>query len=112
MAPAISITDIVGTLLMWGHGVIPARMWPKSLPDAVTRVRRVLIAALRGDCPISPVMSSPLKVPHSLLTRADEVIELRAMSAFGTKRTSPSAQLMSAFGGKADIANSPRHVRL
>ena len=25
-------------------------------------------------------------------------------SAFGTKRTSPSAQLMSAFGGKADIA--------
>jgi hypothetical protein len=26
------------------------------------------------------------------------------MSAFGTKRTSPRAQLMSAFGGKADIA--------
>jgi hypothetical protein len=26
------------------------------------------------------------------------------MSAFGTKRTSQSAQLMSAFGGKADIA--------
>jgi len=26
------------------------------------------------------------------------------MSAFGTKRTSECAQLMSAFGGKADIA--------
>ena len=26
-----------------------------------------------------------------------------AMSAFGTKRTSPSALHMSAFGGKADI---------
>ena len=44
----------------------PARMWPQSLPDAVTRVRRVLIAALRGDCPI--------------------MIELRAMSAFDPKR--------------------------
>ena len=30
------------------------------------------------------------------------------MSAFGTKRTSQSAELMSAFGGKADIANSHR----
>jgi hypothetical protein len=27
-------------------------------------------------------------------------------SAFGTKRTSSSAQLMSPFGGKADIAKS------
>jgi hypothetical protein len=33
------------------------------------------------------------------------------MSAFGTKRTSQSHLVMSAFGVKADIANSPRHVR-
>jgi hypothetical protein len=35
-------------------------------------------------------------------------------SAFGTKQTSPSTQLMSAFGGKADMANfmstRPRHI--
>ena len=29
--------------------------------------------------------------------------ELKTMSAFGTKRTSPSALHMSAIGGKADI---------
>jgi len=31
-------------------------------------------------------------------------------SAFGTMRTSEGTQLMSAFGGKADIAVSKRHV--
>src|SRR5215469_5310565 len=30
----------------------------------------------------------------------------RGMSAFGTKRTSPSHSAMSAFGGKADIRGS------
>jgi hypothetical protein len=35
-----------------------------------------------------------------------------AMSAFGTKQTSEPCTTMSAFGGKADIASSPRHVRL
>ena len=30
-----------------------------------------------------------------------------AMSAFGTKQTSHHAQLMSAFGGKADISGAP-----
>jgi hypothetical protein len=39
------------------------------------------------------------------------VDRMRLMSAFGTKRTSQSTQLMSPFGGKADIANSPRDVR-
>jgi hypothetical protein len=34
------------------------------------------------------------------------------MSAFGTKRTSPSAQLMSAFGGKADITATERNFNL
>jgi hypothetical protein len=33
------------------------------------------------------------------------------MSAFGTKRTSQSRSAMSAFGGKADIPISERHVR-
>jgi hypothetical protein len=33
------------------------------------------------------------------------------MSAIGTKRTSKSRCRMSAFGGKADIANSPCYVR-
>ena len=42
-----------------------------------------------------------LTVPLTLQASAHEVIE--QMSAFGTKQTSPSAQLMSAFGGKADI---------
>ena len=32
------------------------------------------------------------------------------MSAFGTKQTSNSRLAMSAIGGKADMANSPRHV--
>jgi hypothetical protein len=32
------------------------------------------------------------------------------MSAFGTKRTSDRHPAMSAFGGKADIAISGRHV--
>jgi hypothetical protein len=32
------------------------------------------------------------------------------MSAFGTKRTFRSRSSMSAFGGKADIADSERHV--
>jgi hypothetical protein len=33
------------------------------------------------------------------------------MSAFGTKRTSASTQLMSAFGGKADINRRRSNVR-
>ena len=33
------------------------------------------------------------------------------MSAFGTKRTSQNAELMSAFGGKADIRQIGRDVR-
>jgi hypothetical protein len=33
-----------------------------------------------------------------------------AMSAFGTKRTLPPCRTMSAFGGKADIAESERYV--
>jgi hypothetical protein len=33
------------------------------------------------------------------------------MSAFGTKRTSLRAELMSAFGGKADIEQTFRDVR-
>jgi hypothetical protein len=32
------------------------------------------------------------------------------MSAFGTKRTSKHRPSMSAFGGKADIVISDRHV--
>jgi hypothetical protein len=39
-----------------------------------------------------------------------EVIEVR-MSAFGTKRTSEPPLKMSAFGGKADIADASRNVR-
>jgi hypothetical protein len=35
---------------------------------------------------------------------------IKLMSAFGTKRTFQSAPAMSAFGGKADIAISGRHV--
>jgi hypothetical protein len=35
----------------------------------------------------------------------------RPMSAFGTKRTSPSALHMSAFGGKADIIVLYRRLR-
>ena len=42
--------------------------------------------------------------PHGLF---DE----NRMSAFGTKRTSHGAQLMSAFGGKADIDRECGHVR-
>ena len=34
----------------------------------------------------------------------------RLMSAFGTKRTSPFAPHMSAFGGKADMAFCTAHV--
>jgi hypothetical protein len=34
----------------------------------------------------------------------------QAMSAFGTKRICQSRSAMSAFGGKADIAISERHV--
>ena len=41
---------------------------------------------------------------------ADEVIGQCAMSAFGTKRTSESTELMSAIGGKADVVISERHV--
>jgi hypothetical protein len=41
-----------------------------------------------------------------------EVIEEAAMSASGTKQTSNSKQLMSAFGGKADIPIALRNVRL
>jgi hypothetical protein len=50
-----------------------------------------------------------LDVPMTIQMTADEVIEerrslpQRRMSAFGTKRTFQRAQLMSAFGGKADI---------
>jgi hypothetical protein len=33
------------------------------------------------------------------------------LSAFGTKRTSESTHLMSAFGGKADIAQTSDNVR-
>jgi hypothetical protein len=33
------------------------------------------------------------------------------MSAIGTKQTSNRRSAMSAFGGKADIAISERHVR-
>jgi hypothetical protein len=33
------------------------------------------------------------------------------MSAIGTKRTSPSALHMSAFGGKADMASVAQNVR-
>jgi hypothetical protein len=32
------------------------------------------------------------------------------MSAYGTKRTSPQRFVMSAFGGKADMAISECHV--
>jgi hypothetical protein len=32
-------------------------------------------------------------------------------AAFGTKRTSESTHLMSAFGGKADIGACPENVR-
>jgi hypothetical protein len=43
---------------------------------------------------------------------ADEVIEQAgSMSAYGTKRTLSDCPSMSAFGGKADIATSERHVR-
>jgi hypothetical protein len=38
--------------------------------------------------------------------------EKLAMSAIGPKRTSKTRSRMSAFGGKADIANPSRHVRL
>ena len=53
--------------------------------------------------------SSP---PKTVLPRPeiDEVIS-RLMSAFGTKQTSESTQLMSAFGGKADIVGEgPTHI--
>ncbi len=45
-----------------------------------------------------------LDVPDRLLALADEVIDKGAMSAIGTKRTSQPNRLMSAIGGKADIA--------
>jgi len=69
-----------------------------------------------------------LKRPEILFSRREDVIlsdldfeiENRAgrsiasnnlvMSAIGTKRTSDRRPAMSAFGGKADIAISERHV--
>jgi hypothetical protein len=39
------------------------------------------------------------------------IAQLHMMSAIGTKRTCSRRTVMSAFGGKADIAISRRHVR-
>jgi hypothetical protein len=44
-------------------------------------------------------------------TRPDYLLR-RRMSAFGTKRTSRMRDLMSAFGGKADITQKCVNVRL
>jgi hypothetical protein len=43
--------------------------------------------------------------------RTSRISESTRMSAFGTKRTFGDRRSMSAFGGKADIAISARHVR-
>ena len=56
---------------------------------------------------VRPTESEPALM-SAIVSRPSSVAP---MSAFGTKRTSRSRPPMSAFGGKADIANSSRHVR-
>jgi hypothetical protein len=56
-------------------------------------------------------MSDTFTVVHrDLIIALAAQYRLPAVSAFGTKRTSESAQPMSVFGGKADIARTLRNV--
>jgi hypothetical protein len=61
---------------------------------------------LLGSIPL--ILSQPSRAP--LIAGGDDVIELKPMSAIGTKRTSLVALRMSAFGGKADIALASQNV--
>jgi hypothetical protein len=49
-------------------------------------------------------MLSLVQARQLMLARADEVIEQRAMSVHGTKRTLGDVRYLVANGGKADMA--------
>ena len=77
----------------------------RKLADLRPKVLAAMHGARWGRCAEGPGRSlrgSSANVASDLIGR---------MSAFGTKRTSESTQPMSAFGGKADIAQTRLNVR-